>query len=106
MTTSTFFAVNLDTGLFEAHGVNPAWTGTDARNLHECIEGHALVQEMIDQAKSKGTGVVGLRLAQSGHQCRRAQALLYPARVPYKTSRRPWSHATPQRSVVFLFPRR
>lgn len=51
------FAVNLDSGKFEAHGMNPAWTGTDARNLHD-VEGHALIQEMIDQAKSKGTGVV------------------------------------------------
>lgn len=51
------FAVNLDTGKFEAHGVNPAWTGTDALNLHD-VEGHALIQDMIDQARSKGTGVV------------------------------------------------
>ncbi|MBU1365849.1 MAG: cache domain-containing protein [Gammaproteobacteria bacterium] len=51
------FAVNLDSGKFEAHGMNPAWTGTDARDLHD-VEGHALIQEMIDQAKTKGTGVV------------------------------------------------
>ncbi|NTV71432.1 MAG: chemotaxis protein [Azonexaceae bacterium] len=51
------FAVNLDSGKFEAHGVNPAWTGTDALSLHD-VEGHALIQDMIDQAKSKGTGVV------------------------------------------------
>ncbi len=51
------FAVNLDSGKFEAHGVNPAWTGTDALNLHD-VEGHPLIQEMIDLAKSKGSGVV------------------------------------------------
>ncbi|MBS1143029.1 MAG: chemotaxis protein [Proteobacteria bacterium] len=51
------FAVNLDSGKFEAHGVNPAWTGTDARDLHD-VEGHALIQEMIDLAKTKGEGAV------------------------------------------------
>lgn len=51
------FAVNLDSGKFEAHGMNPAWAGTDARDLHD-VEGHALIQEMIDVAKTKGAGVV------------------------------------------------
>ncbi|EKE17171.1 MAG: hypothetical protein ACD_10C00584G0001, partial [uncultured bacterium] len=51
------FAVNLDSGKFEAHGMNPAWTGTDALDLHD-VEGHALIQEMINQARNKGTGVV------------------------------------------------
>ncbi|MCG2576829.1 cache domain-containing protein [Dechloromonas sp. XY25] len=51
------FAVNLDTGKFEAHGINPAWTGTDARELHD-VEGHALIQEMIELAKTKGEGAV------------------------------------------------
>ncbi|MGE5469260.1 MAG: cache domain-containing protein [Bacteroidota bacterium] len=51
------FAVNLDTGKFEAHGMNPGWTGTDARNLRD-VEGHPLIQEMIDLANSKGEGVV------------------------------------------------
>lgn len=51
------FAVNLDTGKFEAHGLNPAWTGTDARDIHD-VEGHALIQEMIELAKSKGMGAV------------------------------------------------
>ncbi|HLO64255.1 MAG TPA: cache domain-containing protein [Azonexus sp.] len=51
------FAVNLDTGKFEAHGINPAWTGTDARALHD-VEGHALIQEMMDLAKTKGEGAV------------------------------------------------
>ena len=51
------FAVNLDSGKFEAHGVNPAWTGTDALSLHD-VEGRPLIQEMINQAKAKGTGVV------------------------------------------------
>lgn len=51
------FAVNLDSGIFEAHGMNPAWTGTNARDLRD-VEGRALVQEMIDQAKAKGSGAV------------------------------------------------
>lgn len=51
------FAVNLDSGKFEAHGVNPAWTGTDARELRD-VEGHALIQEMIDLARNKGEGAV------------------------------------------------
>lgn len=51
------FAVNLDSGKFEAHGVNPAWTGTDARDLND-VEGHALVKEMIELARSKGEGAV------------------------------------------------
>lgn len=51
------FAVNLDSGNFEAHGMNPAWTGTNARDLRD-VEGRALVQEMIDQARTRGHGVV------------------------------------------------
>ncbi|MGE5490504.1 MAG: cache domain-containing protein [Actinomycetota bacterium] len=51
------FAVNLATGKFEAHGANPKWTGTDARELRD-VEGHALIQEMLDLAKTKGEGTV------------------------------------------------
>ncbi|HJW25512.1 MAG TPA: cache domain-containing protein [Rhodocyclaceae bacterium] len=51
------FAVNLDNGKFEAHGVNPKWAGTDASELRD-VEGHALIKEMMELAKSKGEGTV------------------------------------------------
>ena len=51
------FAVNLESGKFEAHGMNPKWTGTDASDLHD-VEGHPLIKEMLDLAKSKGEGTV------------------------------------------------
>jgi len=51
------FAVNLDSGKFEAHGMNPKLTGTDASDLHD-VEGHALVREMIEQVKAHGEGSV------------------------------------------------
>ncbi len=51
------FAVNLQSGKFEAHGMNPKWTGTDASDLHD-VEGKPLVKEMLDLAKSKGEGTV------------------------------------------------
>lgn len=51
------FAVNLKSGKFEAHGMNPKWTGTDAHELHD-VEGHSLVKEMLSLAKSKGEGTV------------------------------------------------
>ncbi len=51
------FAVNLKTGKFEAHGMNPKLTGTDASSLHD-VEGHPLVQDMIELAKTKGEGTV------------------------------------------------
>lgn len=51
------FAVNLDNGKFEAHGMNPKWTGTDASDLHD-VEGKPLIREMLDLAKSKGEGTV------------------------------------------------
>lgn len=51
------FAVNLDNGKFEAHGVNPKWTGTNASDLHD-VEGHSLVKEMIKLVKDKGEGTV------------------------------------------------
>lgn len=51
------FAVNLASGKFEAHGMNPKWTGTDASDLHD-VEGHPLIKEMLDLAKSKGEGTV------------------------------------------------
>jgi len=51
------FAVNLETGKFAAHGMNPKWTGTDASALRD-VEGHALVKDMIKLAKSKGEGTV------------------------------------------------
>lgn len=51
------FAVNLQSGKFEAHGMNPAWTGNDASELRD-VEGKALVKEMIELAKNKGEGTV------------------------------------------------
>jgi len=51
------FAVNLASGKFEAHGMNPKWTGTDASDLHD-VEGHPLVKEMLELANAKGEGTV------------------------------------------------
>ncbi|MFZ2855617.1 MAG: cache domain-containing protein [Rhodocyclaceae bacterium] len=51
------FAVSLDDGKFEAHGMNPKWTGTKATDLHD-VEGHALIQDMIKLVKTKGEGTV------------------------------------------------
>jgi len=51
------FAVNLSTGKFEAHGDNPKWTGTDASDLHDA-EGHPLIKDMLELAKTKGEGTV------------------------------------------------
>jgi len=51
------FAVNLESGKFEAHGMNPKWVGTDASDLHD-VEGHPLIREMIDLARSRGEGTV------------------------------------------------
>ncbi len=51
------FAVNLQSGKFEAHGMNPKWTGTDAIDLHD-VEGKPLMKEMLDLAKTQGEGTV------------------------------------------------
>jgi cytochrome c len=51
------FAINLGSGKFEANGMNPKLTGTDASDLHD-VEGHPLVKEMLELAKSKGEGTV------------------------------------------------
>ncbi len=51
------FAINLATGKFEAHGMNPKWTGTDATDLHD-VEGHPLVSDMLAIARDKGEGTV------------------------------------------------
>jgi cytochrome c len=51
------FAINLQSGKFEAHGMNPKWSGTDASDLHD-VEGKPLVKEMLELAKSKGEGTV------------------------------------------------
>lgn len=51
------FAVNLASGKFEAHGMNPKWTGTDASDLHD-VEGRPLVKEMLELARNKGEGSV------------------------------------------------
>ncbi len=51
------FAINLETGRFEAHGMNPKWTGTNASELRD-VEGRALVQEMLAQVKASGEGRV------------------------------------------------
>jgi len=45
------FMVNLDSGRFEAMGMNPSLADTDARGLVDA-EGHALVAEMIDKLKN------------------------------------------------------
>lgn len=51
------FAVNLDSGKFEAMGANPRLTGSDALNLAD-VEGHALIADMIKLARDKGEGTV------------------------------------------------
>lgn len=51
------FAVNLASGKFEAHGMNPKWTGTDASELHD-VEGRPLIREMLELARNKGEGTV------------------------------------------------
>lgn len=51
------FAVNLQSGKFEAHGMNPKWVGTDATDLHD-VEGKPLIKEMLELAKTKGEGTV------------------------------------------------
>jgi len=51
------FAINLASGKFEAHGMNPKWTGTDASDLHD-VEGKPLVKEMLELARGKGEGIV------------------------------------------------
>lgn len=51
------FAVNLANGKFEAHGMNPKWTGTDASDLHD-VEGKPLMKEMLELARNKGEGSV------------------------------------------------
>ena len=51
------FAVNLQSGKFEAHGMNPKWAGTDATDLHD-VEGKPLIKEMLELAKTKGEGTV------------------------------------------------
>jgi len=51
------FAVNLQSGKFEAHGMNPKWTGTDASDLYD-VEGKPLIREMLDLVRSKGEGTV------------------------------------------------
>lgn len=45
------FMINLDSGRFEAMGMNPALSDTDALGLHDAA-GHALVAEMVDKLKS------------------------------------------------------
>lgn len=51
------FAVNLASGKFEAHGSNPKWTGTQASDVHD-VEGHALINDMINLALKDGSGSV------------------------------------------------
>ena len=51
------FAVDLSSGKFEAHGASPRLTGTNAADLHD-VEGHALVNDMINLALKEGSGVV------------------------------------------------
>lgn len=51
------FVVNLTNGKFEAHGMNPKWTGTDASDLHD-VEGKPLIREMLELIRSKSEGSV------------------------------------------------
>lgn len=51
------FAVNLQSGRFEAHGMNPKWVCADATDLHD-VEGKPLIREMLELAKTKGEGTV------------------------------------------------
>lgn len=51
------FAINLATGKFEAHGMNPKWAGINAKGLHD-VEGHPMINEMLELAKTKGEGTV------------------------------------------------
>lgn len=51
------FAVGLESGRFEANGMNPKLVGSDARDLRD-VEGHPMIQDMIDLAKSQGVGTV------------------------------------------------
>ncbi|MDT3669354.1 MAG: cache domain-containing protein [Aromatoleum sp.] len=51
------FMVNLDSGRFEAMGMNPSLADTDARGLVDA-EGHALVAEMIDKLKNADEATV------------------------------------------------
>lgn len=51
------FAIDLKNGRFQANGMNPKLTGTDASDLHDA-EGHPLVKEMLELAKTKGEGTV------------------------------------------------
>jgi len=51
------FMVNLNSGRFEAMGMNPSLADTDARGLVDA-EGHALVAEMIDKLKNADEATV------------------------------------------------
>ena len=51
------FVINIESGKFEAMGMNPKLTGTDAGELRD-VEGKPLVQEMMVLAKTVGKGSV------------------------------------------------
>lgn len=51
------FMVNLDSGKFEAMGMNPALSDTDASGLADA-EGHKIVAEMIEKLKSADAATV------------------------------------------------
>jgi cytochrome c len=51
------FMVNLDSGRFEAMGMNPALSDTDARGLADAA-GHAIVAEMIEKLKTADEATV------------------------------------------------
>jgi cytochrome c len=51
------FAINIDSGNYEAHGMNPKWVGKNASELID-VEGHEMVKEMIKLVKAKGQGTV------------------------------------------------
>ncbi len=51
------FMIGLDSGRYEAIGMNPDLTGSDAMNLTDA-EGRELVKEMVSQVEAKGEGTV------------------------------------------------
>ncbi len=51
------FMIDLASGRFQAMGMNPALTDTDALGLHDAA-GHALVAEMVDKLKTTDSATV------------------------------------------------
>lgn len=51
------FAVNLETGRFEAMGMNPTLVGNEVRDMRD-VEGHPIVDDMIGLARRSGQGSI------------------------------------------------